>query len=50
MATITELREKHFEIATPESIGIVVGEQNAATTKALESLRNYLKAFISKTN
>jgi len=50
MATVVELREKHFETATPESIGIVVGEQNAATTKALESLNAYLKAFISQTN
>lgn len=45
--TLTELKADNLPCATPESIGIEVGELNEATRKALSVVTEYLKLFIA---
>ncbi len=45
--TISELKSANLPVATPESIGLKVGELNDATHKALSALTDYLKRFVS---
>ncbi len=45
--TLTELKADNLSFATPESIGMEVGDLNETTRKALLALTEYLKAFIA---